>query len=47
LTEQQSFIYLVSNDSENASIIKASKQKLALYGMTTNQINSLAAAKIL
>jgi Cu(I)/Ag(I) efflux system membrane fusion protein len=45
LTEQQSFIYLVSNDSENASIIKASKQKLALYGMTTNQINSLAAAK--
>ena len=45
LTEQQSFIYLVSNDSENVSIIKASKQKLALYGMTTNQINSLAAAK--
>jgi Cu(I)/Ag(I) efflux system membrane fusion protein len=45
LTEQQSFIYLVSNDSKNASIIKASKQKLALYGMTTNQINSLAAAK--
>jgi Cu(I)/Ag(I) efflux system membrane fusion protein len=45
LTEQQSFIYLISNDSENVSIIKASKQKLALYGMTTNQINSLAAAK--
>jgi Cu(I)/Ag(I) efflux system membrane fusion protein len=44
LLTQQSFIYLVSNDSENASIIKL-QTKLALYGMTTNQINSLAAAK--
>jgi Cu(I)/Ag(I) efflux system membrane fusion protein len=45
LTAQQNFIYLITNDSENASIIKASKQKLALYGMTTSQINSLATAK--
>ncbi|MFV8347381.1 efflux RND transporter periplasmic adaptor subunit [Flavobacterium sp. ZB4P13] len=45
LTEQQNFIYLVSNDSDNSSIIKASKQKLLLYGMTNNQINSLASAK--
>lgn len=45
LTEQQSFIYLVTNDSENTSIIKASKQKLALYGMTASQINALATAK--
>lgn len=45
LTEQQNYIYLISNDSENASIIKASKQKLLLYGMSGNQINSLAAAK--
>lgn len=45
LTEQQNFIYLITNDSENASIIKASKQKLLLYGMTINQINSLAIAK--
>jgi len=45
LTEQQNFIYLISNDSQNSSIIKASKQKLLLYGMTENQINSLAAAK--
>jgi Cu(I)/Ag(I) efflux system membrane fusion protein len=43
LTEQQSFIYLVSNDSEKSII--SFKTKLALYGMTTNQINSLAAAK--
>lgn len=45
LTEQQNFIYLVTNDSENTSIIKASKQKLLLYGMTTSQINALAVAK--
>jgi len=45
LTEQQNFIYLISNDSENRSIINASKQKLLLYGMTQNQINSLATSK--
>lgn len=45
LTEQQNFIYLISNDAENHSIIKASKQKLRLYGMTLNQINALASAK--
>lgn len=45
LTEQQNFIYLISNDAENHSIITASKQKLLLYGMTLNQINALASAK--
>ena len=45
LTEQQNFIYLISNDSENLSIINASKQKLLLYGMTTYQINSLVSTK--
>ena len=45
LTEQQNFIYLTTNDAENHSIIKASKQKLLLYGMTSNQINALASAK--
>ncbi|TRW99003.1 efflux RND transporter periplasmic adaptor subunit [Flavobacterium gawalongense] len=45
LTEQQNFIYLVSNDFDNASIIKASKQKLLLYGMTKNQINSLSSSR--
>lgn len=44
-TEQQNFIYLITNDAENQSIIKASKQKLLLYGMTLNQINALASAK--
>ena len=45
LTEQQNFIYLITNDSENSSIIKASKQKLLLYGMTNNQINSLVSTR--
>lgn len=45
LTEQQIFIYLISNDSQNASIIYSAKQKLLLYGMTNNQINALASAK--
>ncbi|PVX44292.1 Cu(I)/Ag(I) efflux system membrane fusion protein [Flavobacterium sp. 103] len=45
LTEQQNFIYLISNDSQNASIINSAKQKLLLYGMTNSQINALASAK--
>lgn len=45
LTEQQNFIYLISNDNQNTSIINASKQKLLLYGMTINQINALASAR--
>lgn len=45
LTEQQNFIYLISNDSQNISIINSVKQKLLLYGMTNNQLNALASAK--
>ncbi len=45
LTEQQNFIFLNSNDPENTSIIEASKQKLLLYGMTPNQISSMAKTK--
>lgn len=45
LTAQQNFIYLITNDAENQAIIKASKQKLLLYGMTENQINSLVSTK--
>ena len=36
LTEQQNFIYLITNDTENQSIIEASKQKLRLYGIIGN-----------
>ncbi|MHB1105341.1 MAG: efflux RND transporter periplasmic adaptor subunit [Lutibacter sp.] len=45
LTEQQNFIYVVTNDAENLSIINASRQKLLLYGMSQNQINALYNSK--
>ncbi|WP_140487165.1 efflux RND transporter periplasmic adaptor subunit [Flavobacterium sp. GSA192] len=45
LTEQQNFIYMVINDVENPSIINASRQKLLLYGMSQNQINTLITSK--
>lgn len=45
LTEQQNFIYLISNDAANTSIVEASKQKLKLYGMSGSQINALIATK--
>ena len=45
LTEQQNFIYLITNDVQNYSIIEASKQKLVQYGMTENQINYLSSSK--
>lgn len=45
LTEQQNFIYLISNDSQNTSIINSAKQKLLLYGMSNNQVNTLASTK--
>ena len=45
LTEQQNYIYLMSNDTENESLIAASKQKLLLYGITDAQLKSLKETK--
>ena len=46
LTEQQNLLYMISdNMGDHEAIINASKQKLVLYGMTNNQINSLVATK--
>jgi Cu(I)/Ag(I) efflux system membrane fusion protein len=45
LTEQQNYVYLISNDADNKAIIDATKEKLLLYGMQVNQINALASAK--
>ena len=46
LTEQQNFIYMISDITGNyTSVVNASKKKLLLYGMTSNQINTLAATK--
>lgn len=45
LTEQQNYVYLISNDSENKSLIAASKQKLLYYGMSNPQIDLLTTSK--
>lgn len=45
LTEQQNFIYLISNDPENTAMVNAAKQKLMLYGMTGAQIEVLTETK--
>jgi Cu(I)/Ag(I) efflux system membrane fusion protein len=46
LTDQQNFIYMISDNMGNhESIIKASKEKLLLYGMTNAQINALVSTK--
>ena len=46
LTEQQNFIYMISDEMGNhESIIKASKEKLLLYGMTNNQIKDLVSIR--
>ena len=46
LTEQQNFLYLISDEMGNhESIINASKEKLLLYGMTNNQIKDLVSSR--
>lgn len=40
-TAQQNFLFLLSNDKENSSLIEASEQKLLLLGLTQEQINQI------
>lgn len=40
-TEQQNLLFLLKNDSENLSLIKASEQKLLLLGLTTEQVRQI------
>lgn len=40
-TAQQNFLFLLKNDEENISLIKASEQKLLLLGLTQEQINQI------
>lgn len=40
-TAQQNFLFLLNNDEENSSLIKASEQKLLLLGLTQEQINQI------
>lgn len=46
LTEQQNFLYLINNDSENRSIINAAKKKLLLYGMTEKQVYNVEKSQV-
>jgi Cu(I)/Ag(I) efflux system membrane fusion protein len=45
LTEQQNYIYLITNDADNATLIAASKQKLIQYGITDAQLKTLNETK--
>lgn len=45
LTMQDNYIYLLKNDEQNTSLIASAKNKLALYGMTTAQIQALTQTK--
>ena len=40
-TEQQNLLFLLQNDAENFSMIKATEQKLSLLGLTQMQINQV------
>ena len=41
ITVQRELLFLLENDSENKSLVDASKRKLELLGMSANQINGL------
>lgn len=43
LTSQQNLIFLLKNDRDNSSLINASKQRLLLLGMTSQQISQIIA----
>jgi Cu(I)/Ag(I) efflux system membrane fusion protein len=45
VTEQENFLYLIENDTENDAIIKAAETKLSLLGLTQEQINEIKQTK--
>ena len=45
ITAQRELLFLLENDRENIPLIDAAKRKLALLGMTENQIDALAHKK--
>jgi len=45
LTEQQNYLFLISNDADNKGLIAAAEKKLLLYGMTQQQIGGLKKSK--
>ncbi|MEO9258117.1 MAG: efflux RND transporter periplasmic adaptor subunit, partial [Crocinitomicaceae bacterium] len=45
LTEQQNYLFLISQDSNNKELITAAEKKMLLYGMTKLQISTLRESK--
>lgn len=45
LTEQENFIYLLKNDPDNSALIKSAGERLALQGLTSEQINYIKVHK--
>lgn len=45
VTEQENYIYLLKNDPENTSLIKAAEDRLILQGLTSDQINKIKTNK--
>ncbi|MGE0566665.1 MAG: efflux RND transporter periplasmic adaptor subunit [Bacteroidia bacterium] len=45
LTEQENYIYLLKNDPDNTALIKAAEDRLALQGLTAEQIKKIKGDK--
>lgn len=45
LTDQENYIYLLSGDSDNKTLIKTAENRLQLQGLTNDQINELNKTK--
>lgn len=45
VTEQENYIYLLDNDADNTTLIKAAENRLLLQGLTAGQINELRKTK--
>lgn len=45
LTEQENYIYLLKNDSENSALIKTAEDRLVLQGLTLDQVKKIKSEK--
>lgn len=45
LTEQENYIYLLKNDSENSTLIKTAEDRLVLQGLTLDQVKKIKSEK--
>jgi Cu(I)/Ag(I) efflux system membrane fusion protein len=45
VTEQQNYLFLISQDADNKALISAAEKKLLLYGMSQSQIGELRKSK--